>query len=338
MMKQVSVIGISRSGKTCYLYAMAKTMLRGYGGVNVNAIHDTASMELKKGWREIRREATWPKGTDVLTKTEFNCSLNLRPVMDFVWNDFKGGTLTSLNEVDVNFRQEFEQFLESSDGLVIFVASDELQDILHEVEDSDLIVDDLDSLTEIFLRNKVKLARIPVTIVISKADILSEEEKEFAFEMVTLIFKPLFTPGNNMRVLVAPVSIGANLGRCSQGEKIQGTVFQNPNDGNIHIPILFNLYHFLKDSIAIAKVMLGEYENDAQNMRRELDIANNHNAILRFFMDRDRDLIRDDISSARNSAKEKLAQIKNLERELDKVVSLFSGDCKYYINGQIVNL
>lgn len=167
MMKQVSVIGISRSGKTCYLYAMAKTMLRGYGGVNVNAIHDTASMELKKGWREIRREATWPKGTDVLTKTEFNCSLNLRPVMDFVWNDFKGGTLTSLNEVDVNFRQEFEQFLESSDGLVIFVASDELQDILHEVEDSDLIVDDLDSLTEIFLRNKVKLARIPVTIVIS---------------------------------------------------------------------------------------------------------------------------------------------------------------------------
>lgn len=337
-MKQLSVIGISRSGKTCYLYAMAKTMLRGYGGVNVNAIDDVASSELKRGWREIRRNMTWPPATDMLSKTEFNCSLNLRPVMDFLWNDFKGGAITSLNEVDLQFRKDFELFLSSSDGLIIFIASDELQDILHSREDSDLIVDDLESLTEIFLRNKVTLSKIPVTIVVSKADLLSDKEKPYVFDIITKIFEPLFVVGNNMEVLVVPVSIGENLGRGSQGEKIQGSVFENPNEGNIHIPILFNLYHFLKDCIAVEKASLGDLEQETQKRLSELRKANEHNGIQRWWYDENRDEIREQISDARQNSKEKLAEIKRLEQELDKVVNLFSGDCKRYINGKIVTI
>ena len=337
-MKQLSVIGISRSGKTCYLYAMAKTMLRGFAGVNVNAIDDTASMELKKGWREIRRNATWPKATDVLTKTTFNCSLNLRPVMDFLWNDFKGGSLTSMNEVDASFRRDFEEFLRSSDGLIIFVAANELQDILQGVEDSDLIEDDLESLTELFIRNKTVLSQIPVTIVISKSDLLSDKEKPFVLEIVKEIFKPLFEVGNNMKVLTVPVCIGSNLGRCSQGEPIQGVVFQNPNDGNIHIPILFNLYHFLKDCIAVERVNLGDIDERIQSRRNALSRAEAHNGLQRWWNGEDRDEIRQQISDARESSRRKLDEIKSLERELDKVVSLFSGDCSYFINGKQVSL
>ena len=337
-MKQLSVIGISRSGKTCYLYAMAKTMLRGYAGVNVNAIDDVAGFELKKGWREIRRNATWPKATDVLTKTTFNCSLNLRPVMDFLWNDFKGGSLTSMNEADAKFRRDFEEFLRSSDGLIIFVASNELQDILQGVEDCDLIEDDLESLTELFIRNKVVLSQIPVTIVISKADLLSEKEKPYVLEIVKEIFRPLFEVGNNMKVLTVPVCIGTNLGRCSQGESIQGVVFQNPNDGNIHIPILFNLYHFLKDCIAVERSNLGDIDTRIQDRRNTLSRAESHNGLQRWWNGEDRDEIRQQISDARKNSQQKLEEIKNLERELDKVVSLFSGDCSYYINGKKVSL
>lgn len=31
-MKQLSIIGLSGAGKTCYTYAMAKTMIKGYNG------------------------------------------------------------------------------------------------------------------------------------------------------------------------------------------------------------------------------------------------------------------------------------------------------------------
>lgn len=337
-MKQLSVIGISRSGKTCYLYAMAKTMLRGYAGLNVNAIDDVASKELKKGWREIRRNAKWPPATDFFTKTAFNCSINLRPAMDFLWNDFKGGALTSMNEVDDKFCQEFKEFIKSSDGLIIFVAANELQDILQEVEDYDLIEDDLESLTELFIKNKVELSQIPVTIVISKADLLKDNEKPYILEIVKEIFKPLFEVGNNMKVLTVPVCIGTNLGRCSQGESIQGVVFQNPNDGNIHIPILFNLYHFLKDCIAVERAYLGDIDKKIQDRKIALSRAESHNGLQRIWYGEDRDEIRQQISDARKSSQQKLEEIKKLERELDKVVSLFSGDCTYFINGEKVSL
>lgn len=337
-MKQLSVIGISRSGKTCYLYAMAKTMLGGCAGLNVNAIDREASLKLKAGWREIRRNAKWPPATDFFTKTAFNCSLFLRPVMDFLWNDFKGGALYSTNEVDDKFYREFEEFLESSDGLIIFVAANELQDILLGVEDSDLIQEDLESLTELFIRNKVALSQIPVTIVISKADLLTEKEKPYVLEIVKEIFKPLFQVGNNMKVLTVPVCIGTNLGRCSQGESIQGVVFQNPNDGNIHIPILFNLYHFLKDCISVERANLGDIEARIQNHKNALNRAESHNGLQRWWNGEDRDEIRQQISDARKNSQQKLEEIKNLERELDKVVSLFSGDCSYFINGKKVSL
>ena len=39
-MKQLSIIGLSNAGKTCYIYAMAKTMIKGYNGLNAIAIDD----------------------------------------------------------------------------------------------------------------------------------------------------------------------------------------------------------------------------------------------------------------------------------------------------------
>jgi len=338
-MKQLSIIGLSKAGKTCYIYAMSKTMIKGYDGINIIALDDELRDQLSEGWKQIRKGMQWPDGTDHVTTCEFDCSLNLHPIMEFCWNDFKGGSLTSMNEIDKKYKKEFQDYLGGSDGLLLFVPADNIQDILRETEDADDIMDDLEVLNQLFMnpQNRATLSRIPVTVVVTKADILSPQEKPYIYEVVQMLFKPLFEVGNNMRTLVVPVSIGENLGRGNQGQEIQGTVFQNPKDGNIHIPIVFNLYHFIKDCIAVERKRLGDIDAETQRRTARLRTAEAHNGFQRFWYGEDRDEIRRGIHYSEDQQRQKKAEIRNLEMQLDKVASLFTQDCKYYVNGQVVS-
>lgn len=54
-MKQLSIIGLSNAGKTCYIYAMAKTMIKGYNGLNAIAIDDNLRDQLREGWMRIKK-------------------------------------------------------------------------------------------------------------------------------------------------------------------------------------------------------------------------------------------------------------------------------------------
>lgn len=338
-MKQLSIIGLSRAGKTCYIYAMAKSMIKGYDGINIIACDDDLRDQLSMGWRQIRRDMQWPDGSDHVTKCEFSCSINLRPIMDFCWNDFKGGTLSSMNEVDRKYKKEFQEYLGGSDGLLLFVPADNIQDILHDTEYAEDIQDDLEILNQLFLNPQIRatLSRVPVTVIVTKADLLTEQEKSSAYDIVQLLFKPLFEIGNKMRTLVVPVSIGENLGRGDQGGAIKGTVYQNPKDGNIHIPILFNLYHFIKDCIAVEKSHLGEIEVEYQERMRNLRTAEKHNGLQRFWYGEDPGQIRESIHSNQNQQRHKKEEIKELESLLKRVASLFTHDCRYFVDGKIVS-
>lgn len=317
---------------------MAKTMIRGYEGLNAIAIDDNLRDQLRDGWMQIRRGMQWPNGTDFDTDCQFDCSLNLRPIMDFWWRDFKGGALNSMNEIDRKYKSEFNSYLQSSDGLILFVGSDMILDLLEGNDASDDIEDDLEVLTAIFLRNKTKLSQIPVTIVITKSDLLGEKEKEFAYKIVEHIFQPLFQEGNNMKVLIVPVCIGENLGRGIQGESVSGVVYQNPQKGNIHIPIVFNLYHLLKASIIEEKNILNSLASKTLQEEEALRIAEGHNGLERWWKGEDKALMRQNIKEYEKQKKEKLAKIRQLESDLEKTTLLFSSDCKYYINGSLVQL
>jgi GTP-binding protein EngB required for normal cell division len=339
-MKQLSIIGLSNAGKTCYIYAMAKTMIKGYNGLNAIAIDDDLRDKLSMGWRLIRREMKWPEGTanDKVTECHFDCSLNLRPIMDFYWKDFRGGSLTSMNEIDTKFRKEFNDYLQSSDGLLLFVPADTIQDILHDTEDAEDLEEDLEVLTQLFLRNKNKLSQIPVTIVITKSDLLSSTEKEYAYKIVENIYSPLFQPGNNMKVLIVPVCIGENLGRGVQGANVTGTVFGDPQQGNIHIPIVFNMYHFLNSAISEEKQILASLTSSSLKEEEALRIAEGHNGLERWWKGEDKEEMRQNIKNYEELKREKLKKIKQLEHDLSLTTSLFSKDCKYYINGSLVKL
>ncbi len=337
-MKQLSIIGLSGAGKTCYTYAMAKTMLKGYDGINAIAIDDDVREQLKTGWRQIRKGMTWPDGSDRTLRRKFNCSLNLESVMDFCWDDFKGGELTSMNEVAQKFRSDFNLYLKNSDGLILFVPADVYLDIIEETENADDLLDDLDCLNELFVKNKDSLAKIPVTIVITKADLLDDNSKKLVLDFIKELLPPLFQNGNNMEVLIVPVSLGVGLGRGKQGGVVKGEIYADPKKGNIHIPIVFNLYHLLNVDIAEAKADLKEISKDISKKSSRLSKAKNHNWLKRIINGEDIKELNDELEIAKSDKEDILANLRDIEKKLEKVKTLFTEDCQYFVDGNKAKL
>ena len=80
-MKQLSIIGLSNAGKTCYIYAMAKTMIKGYNGLNAIAIDDNLRDQLREGWMQIDADLF----TEVTAVTEHRAAERLLPVFLKKW-------------------------------------------------------------------------------------------------------------------------------------------------------------------------------------------------------------------------------------------------------------
>lgn len=337
-MKQISIIGLSRAGKTCYMYAMAKTMKRGVNGITIFAPDDNLRDQLDMGWRKIRREGRWPSGSDKVTRCNFNCMLNLRSVLDFCWDDFKGGTLNSFNEIDRKFRTEFYRYLQDSDGMIFFIAADMVKRIMNEEEDSDYDWDDLEKLNEIFSKIGEKLKKIPITIAITKSDLLDNKVKPALFEMIRELFPPLFEVNNQIKTLIVPVSLGENLGNGEQNQPVSGTIFADPKEGNIHLPIMFNLYHYLKEYISETRDEIASLKKDLSNKSSSINVANNHGGLWRWWNGYDLDDLQSDKRKLEAELRDTESTLSQYERDLEQVRREFTKDCQYFVNGVLQKL
>lgn len=337
-MKQISIIGLSRAGKTCYMYAMAKTMRRGINGVTIFTPNDILRDQLDLGWRKIRREHKWPSGSDKVVHCDFQCMLNLRNVMDFCWDDFKGGILNSFSEIDTKFKYEFYSYLEKSDGLIFFIAADMIERILTNSVEAEDEIDDLEKLNEIIAKLGGKMKQIPITIAITKSDLLNKKAKQLLFPIIKNIFPSLFDVNNNIKTLIVPVSLGQNLGNGNQEQEVSGIVFADPKEGNIHIPILFNLYYYLKDYIKDTRGELDSLKNRLNKNSSSINIANSHNALTRWWKDENLDDLNNNKQEILNKIKETEKVLSDYECDLKKVRDEFTKDCQYYDNGKLQTL
>ncbi len=337
-MKQISIIGLSRAGKTCYMYAMAKTMKRGVNGINIFVPDDGMRDQLELGWRRIRREHKWPSGNDKVTHWNFQCMLNLRNVMDFCWDDFKGGTLSSFNEIDTRFRNEFYRYLQNSDGMIFFIAADMVERILLNDPDAEDDLDDLDMLNAIISQNGQKMKQIPVTIAITKSDLLDDEAKELLFPVIKQIFPSLFVVGNNIKTLIVPVSLGQDLGHGEQNQDVLGMIYADPKEGNIHLPIMFNLYHYLKKYISETREELSSLKMDLSKNATNINVANQHGPLWRWWNGYDLDNLQSNKGSLLKRIEETERELSQYEMDLEKTRSEFTKDCQYYVNGKLQTL
>lgn len=92
----------------------------------------------------------------------------------------------------------------------------------------------------------------------------------------------------------------------------------------------------LKASITEEKQILASLQSDSEKEEAALRTAEGHNGLERWWKGEDKDEMRQNIRNFEERKKEKMQKIKQLESDLNLTTSLFSKDCKYYINGTLV--
>ena len=104
-MRNLSIVGLHGSGKTCYLYAMAETLRRGLCGLSFRTNCD--------GWQKIIKELRWPPGTDIGQEYTFQClhSGSLFSDLDFLCYDYKGGILSSFDSISRMAKMDLMKYL-----------------------------------------------------------------------------------------------------------------------------------------------------------------------------------------------------------------------------------
>lgn len=277
---KISMFGVSASGKTCFLYAMAQVVGRGVrAGQNfLQLISNRASqqMKLNDGFMQLAR-GRWPQTTDRTETYDFKVNVQLddsfKELIDSLEiQDYRGGLLQTTSEFD---EKEFNDLLQSfrgSTAIMFIVDGQTLIDALDE-HDKDFshrgqanvlkrfqAQSQIRFVENIFLEYKRLSDEIPpILIAISKGDIFASDfEKRNAVKMLKESLPSIFAVGSDLTTGITVMALGENLGTDADGN-IMGTLSLS-TAYNIHIPVIFAVYAELCQRYEVS-------ENDEERAR-----------------------------------------------------------------------
>lgn len=331
-MEKVSLYGLSGAGKSCYIFAMARALSQGVrfndGQIlTVRCPEPRQMAQLHKAYQQLEN-GIWPAGNIESVDYRFNCRLALAKQMDFEIKDYRGGLLNSDEDDDEEQNKLFESFT-GSNVLLFFIGADKIKEAIKGDDISFAELDFMNTLYERYLDDSQD-AKTPVMLVITKSDLLSEEERVRAKAFVMGLFQSLFSTGTNLTTAITMVTLGRNLSNIS-GE-LEGELVIGPSAGNIQIPILYSLFCVISERIEQSTGALhsaqGTYNSAQSALKREL----NRSAFARFF-DSNEQTIRNRISSADNIIGQEKERLVKLSETLSRIKPLLLKGADVYING-----
>lgn len=268
---KISILGVSRSGKTCYISAMSQVLKKCNLGngcrVSLKTNDIAKQLELDNNFMSMATEREWPKGTDTTTSYDFRIHFQSQDaslqLSSLTMDDYRGGMLNGMGKQDKIDRDSFIESLSDTavitfliDGTTVLNAMDELdKDATHRGETQ--ASEKLAAINEISIMENILYQRIqnktdipPVLIVITKSDVFaSKEELNNGISLVKDLLSALFSFGNRLFVGITTVSLGSGLDKGDNNSIIGQLDISTQN--NVHIPMLFAFYAYLD----------AEYEN-----------------------------------------------------------------------------
>lgn len=308
-MGKFTILGETKSGKTCYLLGMYSEMTMGVAGYTVAAENPEDDKNLTVRYNILldksRGESRFPVGTDDVQKMSFSLQYAYKHISSFEWIDYPGVFIDpARNDVNSEQYQEVEKSIHESDMLFICM------------DGANLVGNNT--------RNKIrkvktrcakninpyisKLEEIPpVTIIITKYDLCMDDTDEDEIrEIVSEAFQSFFLNDDNF-VAIIPVSLGDTL----KDDDYKGELYPI----NIHLPILLGIKFELINALYYGKDLIEHLE---YQKRDEEDS---------FFLWRDNDKIRElgkDIEHVRKVAGYFKQSLQKMNRELDDVEMIFA--------------
>lgn len=256
------MFGVTSSGKTCFLYAMAQVLGRGvrYGDnlVQIIATRARQQMKLNDGFMKMAAKR-WPESSDKTDSFFFKVSMQCNGYFDEVIDsleiqDYRGGLLQSTQELD---EQEFNDLMDSfrgSSAIIFIVDGKTLIDALDE-DDKDVshrgqtnVLSQFQAQSQvrfvenIFMEYKLVENELPpILIAVSKGDIFaSDYERENAKRFLKESLPSIFSVGSKLTVGITIMSLGEKLGKDANGG-LTGFL-KLSTDYNIHVPAIFGIY------------------------------------------------------------------------------------------------
>lgn len=289
---KICFLGLSGSGKTCYLYAASHVLTEGIrtpvGSVSILCTSVSRNIHLNNGIEDMDNgdQALWPRGSDQTSEFPYELYINGNKRTRFEIYDYRGGALYDDSDSAQDEREELYKTFNESSCIVVFIDAFTLMKAFslknHEDESEAYRKGGLNVESILRANNKLNHLKliidearqylqqeVPILLTITKKDILSEEELNNAMEMLKNNMSTLFSKANPNPVGITAVSLGENLGAGEENEdrkrKLTGCLHLDVSK-NIHIPILFPLFNGLELSQKEVQIARKIFNNNVIKM------------------------------------------------------------------------
>lgn len=326
----MTILGMTGSGKTCYLLGMFKKMSQGIKGYTVTTDEDS-EVELRNWYRKLADVSLgydrFPAGTDSLSKYEFNLEFAYKPILSFSWMDYPGNMLDLKVTGNAEDYKKVKESILSSSCLFLCIDGSLLVG-----DDTDEKIDNIkdncsEFLNPVFSEIRKKHQLPPVAIIITKYDLcINDTDEEELCEIIEEAFSPLFTDDEKQQNITAiiPVSLGANLMASENSGKLKPI--------NVQQPIFMGIAFALRTVLQNKEKELQNYEKDLVSTQSAIE--NEKDA---FFFWRDNKKIERLITKMKEQ-KQDVEQMQNLllamEKNRDKLLKEVSKINLVFVNGE----
>lgn len=267
-MIKICFLGLSGSGKTCYLYAASHVLTSGIqtqeGSVSILSTDMRKNILLNQGIEDMVKEkdAVWPKGSDQTRLFPYDLYINGKKKTQFEIYDYRGGALYDIADNAQDEREEIYNTFTESSCIVVFIDAYTLMTAFglkneedetlayrkgNRKQDNAVQADNQVNHLNLIINDVRQYVQqdVPILLTITKKDILSDEELTVAIDKLRAKMPILFAPDNPNPIVITAVSLGSNLGAGELNKdnknKLTGCLHLDVSQ-NIHIPILFPLF------------------------------------------------------------------------------------------------
>lgn len=262
---QITILGMSGAGKTCYLLGLYYKMGSGFRGYTITTDEDT-DVQLRDRYKKLcditlDKEKRFPAGTDNVSKYVFNLQCGYNTIMSFDWVDYPGGLLDRKNSGNLEEYEGIKKAINNSSSLFICVdgsllLGDDVDEKIDNVRDNCSNV--INTFFTEYFRSNNELP--PTAIIVTKYDICKDDtDEEELCEIIEEAFSPLFVKNDNKKIVtIIPVSIGTNIMDNDCSGKMKPL--------NIHLPIFMGIWFSLSKKIQnhINNIQIQENANNSE--------------------------------------------------------------------------
>lgn len=263
-----TMLGMTGSGKTCFLTGMYYEMSSGIQGYTLSA-DDDVDIELRNKWERLCDEKNginrFPVGTDKTEQYKFILEYAYEAIKEFNWLDYPGGDLEKKSTGNIDSYKEIEEAILKSTCLYICVDGQLLCEKNEEVMIEN-VRNKCSSKINGFLSKYINKNKVlpPVAIVVTKYDMCHDVKGEIMEEVVKKSFSSLFVENHDKRKLVTiiPVSIGKNISDDNYSGRLEPI--------NIYIPLFWGIWFSLKRDLKQYRIIEEEVKRKATIVKSEI--------------------------------------------------------------------